>query len=62
MYEYEIISIPIKEKREGLFLDEDYRHHIAKKAKEGWRFVQANNLSNLAREQRRVDLIFEKKK
>ncbi|OFL49830.1 hypothetical protein HMPREF2767_00320 [Nosocomiicoccus sp. HMSC067E10] len=61
MYIYDIVSLDVSEKREGLSLKEDYSHIIQQKAQKGWRFVQVVNLTNLARGQRRIDLIFEKK-
>jgi len=61
LYKYEVVSIDISEKREGFSLDQDYSAIIHQKAKEGWRFIQLSNLSNLAKSQRRIDLIFEKK-
>lgn len=61
MYIYDVVSLDVSEKREGLNLKEDYSHIIQQKAQKGWRFVQVVNLTNLAREQRRIDLIFEKK-
>ena len=61
MYIYDIVSLSVSEKREGLSLKDNYSNIIHQKAQEGWRFVQLVNLTNLSREQRRIDLIFEKK-
>ncbi|WOS96269.1 DUF4177 domain-containing protein [Nosocomiicoccus massiliensis] len=61
MYIYDIVSLSVSEKREGLSLKDNYSNIIQQKAQEGWRFVQLVNLTNLSREQRRINLIFEKK-
>lgn len=62
MYEYKTKTILLRHTREGLTLEEDYEMYITKQAEKGWRFVQFVNLSNLAPSERRIDLIFEKKK
>lgn len=61
MYIYDIVSLSVSEKREGLSLKDNYSHIIQQKVQEGWRFVQIVNLTNLSRDERRIDLIFEKK-
>ncbi|WP_225217809.1 DUF4177 domain-containing protein [Sporosarcina gallistercoris] len=60
MVEYHIERIEVHHGRDGISLAEDYRQLIAKYAKEGWRFVQLVNLSELSLSERRVDLIFER--
>ena len=62
MYEYQTKTILLKHGREGLTLEEDYEKYIVAQARNGWRFVQLVNLSNLNPSERRIDLIFEKKK
>ena len=60
-YEYYIKSIPTKSVREGQVLEEDYAQYIMDFTAQGWRFVQLVNLVNLAPNNRRIDLIFERK-
>lgn len=62
MYEYKTKRIHILHGREGLILGEEYEDYIKNQAELGWRFVQLINLSNLAPLDRRIELIFEKKK
>ena len=60
-YEYYIKSIPTKFAREGHVLEEDYAQYIMDFAAQGWRFIQLVNLGNLTPNNRRIDLIFERK-
>ena len=62
MYEYQIKSIGLHYTRDGFSLAEEYEQLIASYAKDGWRFVQLVNLSELSPNERRVGLIFERKK
>lgn len=60
-YEYYIKSIHLKSVREGYVLGEDYEQYIRDFAARGWRFVQLVDLVNLAPNDRRIELIFERK-
>ncbi|MHA6258977.1 DUF4177 domain-containing protein [Sporosarcina sp. CAU 1771] len=62
MYAYHIKSIRLVHGREGLTLEEEYEKYILDQAEKGWKFVQLVNLSNLSPADRRIDLVFEKKK
>lgn len=59
MYKYSFVSIPIKTRREGAVLDQDYREVIRAKAELGWTFVQAITFDSLV--EPRVDLVFSRK-
>ena len=61
MYEYSIKGIGLHYTREGFSLAEEYEQLIATYAKDGWRFVQLVNLSELSPSEQRIDLIFERK-
>lgn len=61
MYEYTVKRIALLHGREGMSLAEDYEQHIAAYAKQGWRFVQLVVFSELAPNERRIDLLFERK-
>lgn len=62
VHEYYIKSIGLHHGREGVSLSEDYGQLIAMYAKEGWRFVQLVNFSELSPSEQRIDLIFEREK
>lgn len=59
MFEYSFVSVPVKRKRAGKFLEEDYRDIIRKHAKRGWQFVQAITFDDHI--DPRVDLVFSRK-
>lgn len=61
-YEYYIKSISVKSVREGSVLEENYEQYIIDLAAKGWRFIQLVNLVDLTPNNRRIDLIFERKK
>ena len=60
-YEYYIKSISVKSVREGSVLEENYEQYIIDLAAQGWRFIQLVNLVDLTPNNRRIDLIFERK-
>ena len=60
-YEYYIKSISVKSVREGSVLEENYERYIIDLAAKGWRFIQLVNLVDLTPNNRRIDLIFERK-
>lgn len=62
VYEYYIKSISTKFTRKGYVLEGDYAQYITDFATQGWRFVQLVDLVERSPENRRVDLIFERKK
>jgi hypothetical protein len=59
MLEYSFVSMDVKRRREGLYLDEDYRDIIRERAAEGWEFVQA--ISFEQHTSPRIDLVFSRK-
>lgn len=59
MLEYSFVSMDVKRRREGLYLDEDYRDIVRERAAEGWEFVQA--ISFEQHTSPRIDLVFSRK-
>lgn len=59
MLEYSFISVAVNRRREGLYLADDYREIIRRRAAEGWEFVQAIPLEGHV--EPRIDLVFARK-
>ncbi len=59
MLEYSFVSMDVKRRREGLYLDEDYRDIIRERTAEGWEFVQA--ISFEQHMDPHIDLVFTRK-
>ncbi len=59
MMEYTFHRVSTKRRREGLYLDEDYRDIIRERAAEGWEFVQA--ISFEQHMDPHIDLVFTRK-
>jgi len=61
-YEYFSYKIKALHTREGNQLEEDYEQHVHRFAKEGWRFVQFIDLTNLHPKDPHIALLFEREK
>jgi len=59
MREYSFISVAAKRRREGIYLEDDYREIIRERAADGWEFVQAIPFESHT--EPRLDLIFTRK-
>ena len=59
MMEYTFHRVSTKRRREGLYLDEDYRDIIRERAADGWEFVQAISFEQHTNP--RIDLVFTRK-
>ncbi|HNP14906.1 MAG: DUF4177 domain-containing protein [Cryobacterium sp.] len=59
MLEYSFVSMDVKRRREGFYLDEDYRDIIRERAADGWEFVQAISFEQHTNP--RIDLVFSRK-
>jgi hypothetical protein len=57
--EYSFISVAAKRRREGLYLDDDYRDIIRDRAAVGWKFVQAISFEQHI--EPHIDLVFTRK-
>lgn len=59
VFEYSFVSVPVRRRREGRVLADDYREVIRRQAEDGWEFVQAISLEKHA--EPRLDLVFKRK-
>lgn len=59
MPEYVFVRLLAKRRREGFYLDDDYRETIRERAADGWEFVQAISFEQHV--EPHIDLVFTRK-